>query len=169
MPQQLRHLLSLKTVLGGVTVRHSTLCILSVEVNFVYRWLGLCIGIHGSYVDIDGLWVILILRLCLGDANCSNLTDDSAAHISEETTNAERAAPLAIMVSVIATATLGWLLLIATSFAIPSVDDILSSRLPLFMGQVFLNVLGKHGMLAIWSLIIVVQVRTLDLLPEKGV
>lgn len=27
------------------------------------------------------------------------------------------------------------------------------------MGQVFLNVLGKHGMLAIWSLIIVVQVN----------
>ena len=38
-------------------------------------------------------------------------------------------------------------------------DDILSSTLPLPMGQLFLNVLGKHGMLAIWSFIIVVQVR----------
>ena len=87
--------------------------------------------------------------------------DDSAAHISEETANAARAAPLAIIVSVSGTAILGWLLLIATSFATPSVSDILGTSLPLPMGQVFLNVLGKHGMLAIWSLIIVVQVSTL--------
>lgn len=85
-------------------------------------------------------------------------SDDSAAHISEETANAARAAPLAIIVSVIGTASLGWLLLIATSFAIPSVTDILTSDLPLPMGQVFVNVLGKHGMLTIWSFIIVVQV-----------
>ncbi|KAF4610823.1 hypothetical protein D9613_007275 [Agrocybe pediades] len=85
---------------------------------------------------------------------------DSAAHIAEETANAARAAPLAIIVSVIGTATLGWLFLIATSFAIPSVSDILSTDLPLPMGQVFLNVLGKRGMLAIWSLIIVTQYVT---------
>ncbi|KAH9479261.1 putative amino-acid permease C15C4.04c [Psilocybe cubensis] len=85
---------------------------------------------------------------------------DSAAHISEETANAAKAAPLAIIVSVIGTASLGWLLLIATSFAVPSVSDILTTDLPLPMGQVFLNVLGKRGMLTIWSLIIVVQYVT---------
>jgi amino acid permease (GABA permease) len=85
---------------------------------------------------------------------------DSAAHISEETANAARAAPIAIIVSVIGTACLGWLLLIAISFAIPSISDILGTDLPLPMGQVFLNVLGKRGMLAIWSLIIVVQFVT---------
>ncbi|KAF8815441.1 amino acid transporter [Phlegmacium glaucopus] len=85
---------------------------------------------------------------------------DSAAHISEETANAAKAAPLAILVSVAGTSILGWLLLIATSFAIPSVSDILSSTLPLPMGQVFLNVLGKRGMLAIWSMIIIVQYVT---------
>ena len=53
---------------------------------------------------------------------------------------------------------MGWLLLISASFAIPSVNDILGSDLPLPFGQVFLNVLGKRGMLAIWSMIIVVQV-----------
>ena len=71
---------------------------------------------------------------------------------------AARVAPIAILVGVGATASLGWILLIATSFAIPSVSDLLASDLPLPMGQVFLNVLGKRGMLAIWSLIIVVQV-----------
>ncbi|CAK5267437.1 unnamed protein product [Mycena citricolor] len=85
---------------------------------------------------------------------------DSAAHISEETTNAGRAAPIAILVGVAATASLGWILLIATSFVIPSVGDLLGTTLPLPMGQVFLSVLGKRGMLAIWSFIIVVQYVT---------
>ncbi|KAL0572643.1 hypothetical protein V5O48_009317 [Marasmius crinis-equi] len=84
---------------------------------------------------------------------------DSAAHISEEVAGAARAAPIAILVGVGATASLGWILLIATSFVITSVTDLLTSELPLPMGQVFLNVLGKRGMLAIWSMIIVVQVR----------
>ncbi|KAJ7065321.1 amino acid transporter [Mycena amicta] len=85
---------------------------------------------------------------------------DSAAHISEETSNAGRAAPIAILVGVGATASFGWLLLIATSFVVTSIDDLLGTSLPLPMGQVFLDVLGKRGMLAIWSFIIVVQYVT---------
>lgn len=84
--------------------------------------------------------------------------DDSAAHIAEETTNAARAAPIAILVGVGATASLGWLTLIAASFALTSVSDLLNSDLALPMGQLFLDVLGKRGMLTIWSFIIVVQV-----------
>ncbi|KAF7289110.1 hypothetical protein HMN09_01359200 [Mycena chlorophos] len=97
---------------------------------------------------------------------------DSAAHISgnpslislgsakqisfsEETSNAGRAAPIAILVGVGATASLGWLLLIATSFVVVSIPDLIGTTLPLPMGQVFLDVLGKRGMLAIWSFIIV--------------
>ncbi|KAH9854849.1 amino acid transporter [Lenzites betulinus] len=85
---------------------------------------------------------------------------DSAAHISEETANAARAAPIAILVGVGATASLGWLLSIAASFATASVPDLLDTTLPLPMGQLFLNILGKNGMLAIWSLIIIVQYVT---------
>ncbi|KAH9948734.1 amino acid transporter [Amylocystis lapponica] len=85
---------------------------------------------------------------------------DSAAHISEETAGAARAAPVAILVGVGATASLGWLLLIAASFATASVPDLLTSTLPLPMGQLFLDVLGKRGMLTIWSFIIVVQYVT---------
>jgi len=83
---------------------------------------------------------------------------DSAAHISEETAGAARVAPIAILTGVAATASLGWLLFIAASFATTSVSATLSSTLPLPMGQLFLDVLGKRGMLAIWSFIIVVQV-----------
>ncbi|KAF8652589.1 hypothetical protein AX16_004310 [Volvariella volvacea WC 439] len=85
---------------------------------------------------------------------------DSAAHISEEVTGAARAAPIAILVGVAGTASLGWLLCISTSFVITSVGDLLGSELPLPMGQVLLNVLGKRAMLAVWSLIIVVQFVT---------
>ncbi|KAL0954082.1 hypothetical protein HGRIS_005229 [Hohenbuehelia grisea] len=85
---------------------------------------------------------------------------DSAAHISEEVSGAARAAPIAILVGVGATASLGWLLLIAASFVTISVTDLLNSELPLPMAQLFLDVLGKRGMLAIWSLIIVVQYVT---------
>ncbi|KAJ3891291.1 amino acid transporter [Lentinula edodes] len=85
---------------------------------------------------------------------------DSAAHISEEVAGAARAAPIAILVGVGATASLGWILLIIVSFVTPSISNLLSSDLPLPMGQVFLDVLGKKGMLTIWSLIIVVQYVT---------
>ncbi|EIM85682.1 amino acid transporter [Stereum hirsutum FP-91666 SS1] len=85
---------------------------------------------------------------------------DSAAHISEEVAGASRAAPIAIMVGVLFTEIVGWILFIAASFATTSTTDLLNSDLPLPMGQLFLNTLGKRGMLAIWSFIIVVQFVT---------
>ncbi|KAJ7626325.1 amino acid permease-domain-containing protein [Mycena polygramma] len=85
---------------------------------------------------------------------------DSAAHISEETAGAGRAAPIAILVGTCATACFGWLLMISISFVIPSIDNLLGTSLPLPMGQVFLEVLGKRGMLTIFSFIIIVQFVT---------
>jgi amino acid transporter len=87
------------------------------------------------------------------------VSDDSAAHISEEVAGAQRSAPIAIILGVAITEILGWLLLIAASFATKSVSSLLTTDLPLPMGQLFLDVLGRRGMLAIWSFIIVVQVR----------
>lgn len=98
------------------------------------------------------------------DSNTANITlikDDSAAHVSEESAGAARAAPLAILIGVAGTAGLGWILLIAASFATNSVSDLLTTTLPLPMGQLFLDTLGKRGMLALWSFIIVVQVCAL--------
>ncbi|KAF8069210.1 APC amino acid permease [Lyophyllum atratum] len=85
---------------------------------------------------------------------------DSAAHISEETAGAARAAPIAIIYSKAAvggTASLGWLFNIVTSFVVTDVSRTLSTNLPLPMAQIFLDILGKRGMIAIWSCIIVVQ------------
>jgi len=85
---------------------------------------------------------------------------DSACHVSEEVAGAARAAPYAILIGVAGTAGLGWILLIAASFATASVSGVLTTTLPLPMGQLFLGVLGKRGMLIIWSFIIVVQFVT---------
>jgi hypothetical protein len=63
------------------------------------------------------------------------------------------------MIAVAGTQFFGWMIYMAASFATSSVPDLLTTTLPLPMGQLFLNVLGKHGMLALWSCIIVVQVR----------
>ena len=92
-------------------------------------------------------------------ARAHTRADDSAAHIAEETAGAARAAPLAILIGVGATSLLGWVLLVAASFASASVGGLLSSTLPLQMGQLFVDVLGARGMLTIWSFIIVVQAR----------
>ncbi|KAH0836847.1 amino acid/polyamine transporter I [Lanmaoa asiatica] len=88
------------------------------------------------------------------------VSDDSAAHISEEVAGAQRSAPIAIVLGVASTEILGWLLLIAASFATKSVSSLLTTNLPLPMGQLFLDVLGKRGMLAVWSCITVVQFVT---------
>ncbi|KAF9465588.1 amino acid transporter [Collybia nuda] len=82
---------------------------------------------------------------------------DAAAHISEEVTGAARAAPVAILSGVLATEFLGFLIVIAASFASTSVTELRATELPLPMGQLFLNVLGKKGMLALWSILISVQ------------
>ena len=95
------------------------------------------------------------------------ITDDSAAHVSEEIAGAARAAPIAILVGVGGTASLGWILLIAASYATSSVPDLLNTTFPLPMGQLLLDTLGKQGMLAIWSFIIVVQVGVLRLTLGK--
>ncbi|KAH7918273.1 amino acid transporter [Leucogyrophana mollusca] len=85
---------------------------------------------------------------------------DSAAHISEETNGAARTAPIAIIAGVAGTEILGLFLYIAASFATSSPAEILKSDFALTMGQLYLDVLGKRGMLAIWSVTIVVQVVT---------
>ncbi|EPT00229.1 hypothetical protein FOMPIDRAFT_1030520 [Fomitopsis schrenkii] len=82
---------------------------------------------------------------------------DSAAHISEETSGAATAAPTAILLSVASVGCIGWIQNIAVSFSISSVPDLLSSPLALPMGQLYLDVIGKKGMLAIWSVTIAIQ------------
>lgn len=116
--------------------------------------------LHRRHVDPHRLYVLLhVFYPCIKSSLISVLLDDATAHISEEVSSAARTAPLAILIGVLATETLGFFLLIAASFASPNVTRIVDSNLTLPMGQVYLDTLGKKGMLAIWSLCILVQVR----------
>jgi hypothetical protein len=153
---------SSRTTAAGVTVRYPPRIFVTMPSSIILRWMGLSPCIHRAHVDSHGVYVCFACCVSWSVNPPVGLilySDDSAAHISEETTNAARAAPIAILVGVAGTISLGWLLLIAASFATASVLGILSSTLPLPFGQVLLNNLGKEGMLAVWSLIIVVQVR----------
>ncbi|KAG9315891.1 amino acid/polyamine transporter I [Chiua virens] len=68
-----------------------------------------------------------------------------------------RAAPIAILVSVLGTEILGWLMYIAISFATASVPETLQSSLALPIGDVFLNVLGRKGTFVLWWSMTVLQ------------
>ncbi|RPD67500.1 amino acid transporter [Lentinus tigrinus ALCF2SS1-7] len=80
---------------------------------------------------------------------------DSAAHLSEETTGAARVAPIAIVSAVASTSLLGWLLFIAISFSTASIPRLLQTDFTIPAGQLYLDVLGKPGMLVVWSILIV--------------
>ena len=84
-------------------------------------------------------------------------SDDSPAHISEEVANAAFVGPIAILTSVALVGSMGWILLIAASFASASVPGLLETNLALPFGQLLLNILGKRGMLVIWSLTLIAQ------------
>jgi amino acid transporter len=85
---------------------------------------------------------------------------DSAVHVAEETRNASKTAPLAIMSAVFGTSFMGFALAIVTSFSIVDVSGTATTTLGVPMAQVLYDHLGKKGMLALWSFIIVVQINT---------
>ncbi|KAI8069373.1 amino acid transporter [Gongronella butleri] len=83
-----------------------------------------------------------------------------AANIAEESRNANRAGPKAIILSVISTAVAGWLLLLAVCFSVKDVDAVLSSPLQMPMAQVMYDACGKQATLGLWFLVILVQLFT---------
>ena len=85
-------------------------------------------------------------------------------HISEEVSSAARAAPLAILNGVLGMEILGLFLLIGASFASPDITRIVNTDLIMPMGQLYLNTFGKKGMLAVWSIYIVLQVGSIYLI-----
>jgi hypothetical protein len=66
--------------------------------------------VHGSHVDANRMYGFYVQSPTW---LLTTKPDDSAAHIAEETSNASRAAPVAILTSVVFTARFGWIFLIA--------------------------------------------------------
>lgn len=85
---------------------------------------------------------------------------DSAAHVAEETANAATVGPWAILAAVIGTTTIGWGLSVMISFCVANPAQLLDSKLYMPIAQMYRDVIGKQGCLALWSLIIVIQFNT---------
>ncbi|KAG6839837.1 hypothetical protein C0991_011201 [Blastosporella zonata] len=158
--------LSLKATYGillAILFSHGIVCSAATSTLARLNLFYVVINLGTAIAAIVALLVMSENKVSTKDAftlfenNSGWTNNDSAAHISEETAGAARAAPIAMLVGVGATAGLGWILLIVISFVIPSMSDLLASDLPLPMAQVFLDVLGKRGMLIIWSFVIVVE------------
>jgi hypothetical protein len=66
--------------------------------------------VHGSNVDANRMYGFYVRS---PTQSLTTKLDDSAAHIAEETSNAARAAPVAILTSVVFTSLFGWIFLIA--------------------------------------------------------
>lgn len=73
--------------------------------------------------------------------------------MAEETTNASRAAPLAIMAAVFGTSFTGLALCLVTTFSITDVSSTAASSLGVPFAQVLYDHLGRPGMLALFSLV----------------
>ncbi|KAI8092527.1 APC amino acid permease [Halteromyces radiatus] len=80
---------------------------------------------------------------------------DSAAHMTEETKNAQRAGPISILTSILMTSGLGLAYLLAVTFSIQDYDQVINTKTGIPTAQVFLDALGKTGALIVLCVIIV--------------
>jgi amino acid transporter len=88
---------------------------------------------------------------------------DSAVHISEEATNATKAAPLGILFSIGSCWLFGWICcIVIAATMVQDSASILGSAFGQPLAQIYYDALGKHGALGFMSLVMIVQflVRT---------
>ncbi|KAF9031821.1 APC amino acid permease [Hymenopellis radicata] len=81
---------------------------------------------------------------------------DSSVHISEEAKNANVAVPWAIILSVVFSATLGWVANIVIAFHMgPNLEEIISDPVGQPMATILLHAFGQKGMLVFWFFVII--------------
>ncbi|GAA5929094.1 uncharacterized protein JCM15063_004048 [Sporobolomyces koalae] len=79
---------------------------------------------------------------------------DASAHMSEETANAARAAPLGVIMSVGASAVFGFFVLVSFLFSIQDLETTVDSPVGQPVLQIFIDVFGRTGATAAFSIII---------------
>ncbi|CEQ41362.1 SPOSA6832_03082, partial [Sporobolomyces salmonicolor] len=79
---------------------------------------------------------------------------DASAHMSEETTNAQRSAPLGVIMSVGASAIFGFFLLLCLLFSIQDFDNTIDSPVGQPVLQIFVDIFGTTGATVAFTLII---------------
>ncbi|KAL8285716.1 hypothetical protein RB600_009925 [Gaeumannomyces tritici] len=82
---------------------------------------------------------------------------DSCVHMSEEASNAARAVPLAIMLSVGLSGPLGFVVVATIAACITDVEAVLATPFGQPMAQVYYDALGKQGTLAFMAFLLAAQ------------
>lgn len=78
---------------------------------------------------------------------------DASAHLSEETRKASWSAPIGVVSSVGFSALFGFFVLMALLFSIQDFDQTLNSKYQQPVLQIFVDVFGENGALAMFTLI----------------
>jgi amino acid transporter len=80
---------------------------------------------------------------------------DASAHLSEETRNASRSAPIGVIMSVAVSAVFGFFLMLCLLFSIQDFQATLGSDYGQPVVQIFVDVFGKSGAIAAMTLVII--------------
>ncbi|GAC1320008.1 MAG: amino acid permease [Chloroflexota bacterium] len=80
---------------------------------------------------------------------------DASAHMTEETRDAARTAPVAIVMSIVVSLVVGWILLLGVTFAIQNYNSEVGALVP--PAQIFFDAVGKRGGLLLLLIVIGAQ------------
>ena len=80
---------------------------------------------------------------------------DASAHLSEETKKASWSAPIGVITSVGASSIFGWFLILCMLFSIQDFQQTINSKYAEPVLQIFLDIFGEDGAIALFTLIIV--------------
>ncbi|EWC47303.1 hypothetical protein DRE_03422 [Drechslerella stenobrocha 248] len=80
---------------------------------------------------------------------------DASVHMSEETKDAARAAPYGMLMSLTISASFGFFIILAFLFSIQDFDKTISSKYGQPVLQIFVDVFGENGAIALFTVIIV--------------
>jgi amino acid transporter len=80
---------------------------------------------------------------------------DASAHMSEETHNASRSAPIGVIMSVAVSAVFGFFLMLCLLFSIQNFEATLTSDYEQPVVQIFVDVFGKSGAMVAMTLVII--------------
>lgn len=80
---------------------------------------------------------------------------DASAHLSEETQNAARSAPIGVLTSIGVSAVFGWFLILCLLFSIQDFDRTVGSEYGQPVLQILIDIFGPDGAIVLMTLVMV--------------
>jgi amino acid permease (GABA permease) len=101
----------------------------------------------------SSMFYVFLLGLLLAQYTFTGY--DASAHMTEETRDAARTAPVAIVMSIVVSLVAGWILLLGVTFAIQTYSKEVGALVP--PAQIFFDAVGKRGGLVLLLIVIGAQ------------